>query len=333
MILKLLHSYLTGRRQRCNLNGVLSVSKPVDYGVPQGSILGPLLFNLFINNPPLHKFNSRIAIYADNTVFYLRSNNPQNTLTLVREDLLKYYDWCRFNKLSLNIGKTKSLVFSCKVKEERFDKLYLANTFIERVPSYTYLSLILDRKLNYHAHFKKVMATVQDKVYLLSKLRRYIPCFAATIMYKSHLLSYIDYRALFLCGLPINMLQKLQRIQNKCLRICTRAERFTNNFDLRVKCRVLPLRLRRESQMIKYMFNQVRLDISLLTELIRSGNKSVLKWLCKVPLPKSERYKRLVAYSAIIVWNAILDCLRMCNDLRSFKCQLKKFMYSRFCSD
>lgn len=164
----------------------------------------------------------------------------------MQNDLIKYYSWCNFNRLSLNIKKTIYVIFSNRRRNNNNQSmnLYLADSKLESVNQFLYLGINLDTKLNFQLHFNKVLSTIQDKVYLLAKLRRYITKFAAVVVYKAHLLSYIEYGSMLLNEVPINKLIKLQRTQNKCHRICLKADRYSSNFELHTQCNILPLRLR-----------------------------------------------------------------------------------------
>lgn len=108
------HTLLNERKQCVNLNGTFSVLKCIDFGVPQGSLMGPLLFILFINDLPIHGFKSSFLIYADGTVFYYRKRNVNTIWREIQCELNILKLWCNFNRLSLHIEKAKQMVFSTK---------------------------------------------------------------------------------------------------------------------------------------------------------------------------------------------------------------------------
>lgn len=214
-------NYLTNRTQQVNLNGVLSDLKPIRYGVPQGSILGPLLFIIFINDLPIHKFNRQILIYADDTVLYFRHNNLQNVIEYLESDLVIYNLWCLFNRLSLNIKKTKLMLF---VENKRKTPVNLPTVTIndmsvDYVNNFCYLGVNFDTGLKFQGQLQHGMSKLNHKLLLLSKIRPFIDSRTVVTIYKSHLLSFIEYGSIFIDHLPVQQLSKLQRIQNKGLKI------------------------------------------------------------------------------------------------------------------
>lgn len=170
--LKLLTSYLSNRKQQVNLNGILSELKPINYVVPQGSILGPLLFIIFVNDLPQHNFNSQISIYADDTVLYFKHNDFAHMVKQMKNDLYKYHQWCLLNKLSLNTTKTKLMLFSDRKKNiVNHPTLFINDIALDFVENYTYLGIKLDRQLNFKQHFSTLMSNLQYKILLLCKIR------------------------------------------------------------------------------------------------------------------------------------------------------------------
>lgn len=104
--IKWFESYLSNRKQRTSCGNELSDALPVTLGVPQGSILGPLLFVVYINNLPVAVINSEVTLYADDTVLYYFSKDPRLLEDKLNEDLLRVAHWLRKNKLTLNLDKT-----------------------------------------------------------------------------------------------------------------------------------------------------------------------------------------------------------------------------------
>ena len=131
------HSYLTSRRQITSINDTLSSSLPVTVGVPQGSILGPLLFIIYINMPNVIK-HCKIILYADDTLLYYSSTSANDIKKYVNEDLNLISQWLADNLLTLNCTKSKFLLFGSTSRLKSFTyctSLYLSTTinFLENV--------------------------------------------------------------------------------------------------------------------------------------------------------------------------------------------------------
>ena len=106
--LKFFKHYLSGRKQRVNVNGQESSFLNILFGVPQGSILGPILFLLFINDLPTCLRHCECNLFADDTVIYTMSGDKQSAMTDLQSDINNIYDWFKRNRLSVNVNKWSS---------------------------------------------------------------------------------------------------------------------------------------------------------------------------------------------------------------------------------
>lgn len=201
------------------------------------------------------------------------------------------------------------------------------------VEHYCYLGIKLDGKDNFKHHFHHLMGTLQHKILLLYKIRPFIDTRTAVIIYKSHLISYLEYGSIFLDSLPVNMLNKLQRVQNKCLRICYHVDKKTSNVDLHLQSKILPLKLRRMAAICKFFFKQVRVAPEILIEPVRHGNRSSFKRIIYLPMPKSNKYKNCLSYAGCQLWNNLPESICMCDNYLSFLRTLNKYMYNQLWED
>ena len=114
--LALFNSYMTNRTQQVQIGNALSDKCPVKYGVPQGSILGPLLFILYINDLPLSISNCNTDMYADDSTIHISGKNISDIQTKVQEDLNRIELWCKDNNMFINCNKTKCITVGTKQK-------------------------------------------------------------------------------------------------------------------------------------------------------------------------------------------------------------------------
>ena len=162
----LLQSYLIERYQYVEYNGHRSNTLPISTGVPQGSVLGPLLFLICTNDLPMVTAVFNMLMYADDATLYC--NIHQNVSEVViNNELLKVIEWLAANKLSLNVGKTKFMVFHMHNKVVSYLDLHLNGNKIERVKQFNFLGLILHASLSWDKHSNHISLKVSKAIGIL----------------------------------------------------------------------------------------------------------------------------------------------------------------------
>lgn len=200
-VLKLLADYLGDRKQFVNLNGSISSLRRVKYGVPQGSVLGPLLFSAYMNDLPEFFNYLRVKMYADDTVFYcgVSRKNLAGQVERINCELKMFSEWCRKNKGTLNVEKTKCVLFTPNLKKlkrelgDSYIDLTMGGKKLNFVDSYCYLGLELDQCLTMSSHLRKVVNKVRPLLYKLGKLCYYIDNTTAVRIYKTYILPVIEH--------------------------------------------------------------------------------------------------------------------------------------------
>ncbi len=162
-------SYLVQRRQYVNYMGVNSTTQTIVYGVPQGSVLGPLLFILYSNDIPHAVEHCKSILFADDTTVYLTGENLQTMYGQVNADLKSLNDWFRANQLSVNPTKTKYIVFAKHVNIANDDQfLHIENDRLERVQTTKFLGVFIDEHLTWKHHIDHVKKKVSKGIYAIN---------------------------------------------------------------------------------------------------------------------------------------------------------------------
>ena len=194
-LLALLTNYLSNRRQRVVLNGKGSDWAPILSGVPQGSVLGPLLFLIFINDLEVGIL-SQIKFFADDTSLYSVVKDPEKSARELNHDLEVINNWANQWKMSFNPDPTKpaeEILFSHKRNPVVHPPLYFNGVEVKRVSEHKHLGLVLDPLLNFAAHFKEKIAKARKGIGLIKHLRSYLPTNVLDQIYKMHVRSHLDY--------------------------------------------------------------------------------------------------------------------------------------------
>ena len=192
----LLHSYLNSREQFVFSNNDISSNAKVDVGVPQGSVLGPLLFLIHINDLS-NSTNMKVLNFADDTLLYIHFDSPRNIGNVINSELENVSQWLNDNQLQVNCSKTKYLVFS--PNSPKFEslsnlKLYVGiNKEIERVSQYKYLGLIIDDQLTWNPHIKYIKGKLSQSLGLLYRTRKYLDRRSLILILHSLFISHLQY--------------------------------------------------------------------------------------------------------------------------------------------
>ena len=320
-----LKEYLSNRKQCTNANGIVSDLKPITCGVPQGSVCGPLLFLLYINDITKSLKKCKVSLYADDTVLYYSSNNLRQAMSTVQNDLIELSNWCSTNKLTINCKKTKYCVYGMRSivkKSKNVDMLLsLNNIILERVCSYKYLGFILDDQLNFNKHVIEIIKTVSHKLYLLSRIRRYLNKKACTIIFKTMVLSIMEYGDIIYAGTSKANLDKIDKLFYRGLRICDANNTAISKNQLCDDCDIVPLEKRRDVHLLLFMHKQ-----SHKTELLKKIKARTRLHDAPVFMtykPSNEKARQNVLYRGANAWNLLSSSERNCN-FNDFKSKIKR---------
>ena len=239
--------YLTGREQRTKIMGSKSVFRNIVCGVPQGSILGPLLFILYINDLQCYLGDSRINLYADDTALYVVSDTLIELILTLREELSVVEQWLAANKLTLNASKTKIMLFGTKRKLNNIGNfnITMGGEILERVENFKYLGIVLDQHLTFSEHINKLYQKCSMKMGAIRKIRKSLDQTTALSLYKSLILSNIDYCDIVYNSSTLENLNRLQLLQNSACRTILLAPYDTHVSEMHRTLGLLPLDKRR----------------------------------------------------------------------------------------
>ena len=236
---RLICSYLSNRHQITVANGIKSDARKITCGVPQGSILGPLLFLLYINDlPNVSSFN--IKLFADDACLLLDHKDPKILQELVNNELVKINDWMKLNKLTINYDKTNYIIFTNKKLNTNVN-IKLEGHTLKQVKETKYLGVILNEKLNWEPHISFIRNKLVKASYLLSKLRHYVDISTLKMIYYSLVHSHISYCITTWGGAPPTTIKPLITIQNKIIRIITFSHYKTHAPPLFLKLSILQI--------------------------------------------------------------------------------------------
>ena len=221
------NGYLTNRSQRTKIGELVSNCKRNDLGVPQGSVLGAILFIIYINDLPAQLMNAFVNLFADDTLVYVHGKDIDTLTDRMNVELDRISKWLRVNKLKLNVNKTKAMVIPKASYVTAINMVTVDQQEIEIVNEIKYLGVMIDSQLAFKANVDHVCKKVAKKVGVLSRLARQITMGARISIYKSIIAPHFDYCSslLFLCNQTA--FDRLQKLQNRAMRAVLMCKRLT----------------------------------------------------------------------------------------------------------
>ena len=208
-------SYLSDRSQYVKYNGVKSKfnESPITCGVPQGSVLGPLLYLIFANDLYKSIKESRAILFADDTTLYKTHRNVKYLYKKLNEDINTLTDWFHANKLSLNLSKTTYMLFKPHGSTENLENHHLIcdNNLIQKVNVMKFLGLNIDENLNWSQHTKSICSKLSKNLYLLRSIKNIVPNWAMRDLFFAYINNNITY-GLSIWG-PMCLSRDLDRVR------------------------------------------------------------------------------------------------------------------------
>lgn len=337
----LLHSYLSSRQQYVTGNNISSKQVKVDVGVPQGSVLGPLLFLIHINDL-VNSTNLQVLNFADDTLLYYKFDNPAIIETFLNNELEKIKQWLNTNHLTINTSKTKYLIFSPNsTKFQNLNSLKILigkNSEIQRVSQYKYLGLIIDDKLTWKPHILYLKSKLSKALGLLFKARWYLNKHSLLLLLHSLFITHLEYGILCWgrCGKPaMDPLIILMNKAIRCINFCHFRE--SNVARLFNKDKILQVKDMFELEIAKFMFKYVNQLLPINFEryfisLDSCHNHDTRASANNYFKPRKNNNKGLNTLSFIgpTYWFKIPDTIKNSSSLYLFTSKLKSFTLQQY---
>lgn len=343
--LLLLHSYIADRSQCVVIGGSMSEPSSLKFGVPQGSVLGPVLFIIYVSSLSslLDAHGVKYHFYADDSQLYIEINNideVKNKLSSLLSDLKM---WMTRRKLKLNDNKTEIMVINGNLRNsvrDDFGCLEFGNSQLQPLESVRNLGVVFDKNLSFKNHINNVVKGCHLYIRNLYAIKKFLSRESLLTLIHSFVISRIDYCNSLFVGLPNVTLKKLQSVLNRCARLIFSLPPRTPTTYYLIDLHWLPIKARIEFKICLLTFRVLRfgepkymLDLLFPTHNesnvnLRSGDDPYRLY---EPRAIGERAfaARSFSYVAPRLFNRLPVSLKLLNCVDAFKKQLKSHLFLR----
>ncbi|WP_419641917.1 reverse transcriptase domain-containing protein, partial [Thiolapillus sp.] len=196
----------------------------IRYGIPQGSILGPLLFCIFINDLPLHITSDSVncEMFADDTSLNASDKNTATVQNELQKSINEVSDWCDKNAMILHPAKTKSMLLATRQKHQLRPlilNLSLKDNHIEQVHEHRYLGIIIDDEFSWRPHITSTCKTILKNLYLLSQLKHFVDTSKQKLFYYAHISPHLTYASTVWDGCSDILFHKLNSLHRRAAKL------------------------------------------------------------------------------------------------------------------
>ena len=326
-------SYLFERNQCTTFKGNISDKLPITTGVPQGSILGPLLFILFINDLPLAVKNSEIDMYADDSTATSTADTTDQLNNNLNADAENINNWCEDNRMAANTTKTKAALITTWQKrlslpeDQRQLQVSMNGESLENVTSDKLLGVTIDHNLSWKQHIQNIASLVNSKLALLRRIKRYMPLSTRKLFYDTHILPHMDYCSTIWGSSP--HVKNLLLTQKRAARVILDIRDICHpSKDMFRTLKWMPIHDRITYRKVTMVYKSLNdLTPPYMRNMFkyvkdthgRTTRASVKNDLYLPPGKHKEVYTSSFAYSAALAWNNLGLNIRVKSSLNSFK--------------
>lgn len=334
--LKWFNNYLVNRKQFVSFQSVNSPSLNVLCGVPQGSILGPLLFLIYINDIVKSSPLLTYVLFADDTNIFCSHKCLNTLIYTLNNELVKISTWFKCNKLSLNLDKTCFINFCAS--QTHFDQvinIVIDDISIVERKSTKFLGITLDSKLTWNNHVNNITTSISRAVGVIGKMRDLVPEKILYTLYNALVLPYFTYCNTVWGNCSITKINIIFLLQKRALRICTHSNYLAHTNPLFYRLNILKVSDLHLYQTAICMFKYTQNSLPLFHDVF-IPNSHVHSYPTRnctdfhLHNPKTLLAHKSIRYHGPDIWNALPRHIKQCTSLYSFKATLKKNIISQY---
>ena len=330
------NSYLINRKQFVSIQGSNSTKLPITHGVPQGSVLGPLLFLMFINDLPNCTNFFQFILFADDSTLScdISDANFGNIHNEINNNLGALNRWLICNKIAINTDKTKYMIFSNR-NVIHLPPIYIGSGLIQPITSAKFLGIHIDCNLTFSQHINYLCNKLSKNIGILYKMNKILPKHVLLTLYRSLILPYFSYGIEIYFNSAASNINKLVILQKKCIRAINNIGYFDHTLEYFRLDRILSLADLYEYHILCYMYRTLYLnyDSFLLPYLIpfihQHNYVTRNRFQLIIPRFRTVKAQYSINYVGIKLWNSLPENIKKSKSISAFKRTLREYLIDK----
>ena len=310
----------------------------IQFGVPQGSVLGPLLFIMFINDLPLVVKVCSVELYADDTLIFFAGKSVRKIESQLSSDLDSLISWFRSNFLMLNVSKTKIMLIGTHQRLNTVDSFSVTagNTILERVGTFKYLGVLMYQTLSWKEHISSMGRTISSRLAILRHTQKVLPKSSCLTLFNTMVLPLFDYCAVVWDSRGLESKSYLDKLYRRAA--CIIEGRSVGSDELLTLFSWPNLQARRDYLKCVLVYKCIHgmAPAHLLTEFRHAHQIHAYytrhRDQLRLPLAKTTKYQGSFRVNGARAYNSLPRNIRSATDFNMFK-SLAKRHFKRFCTE
>ena len=327
-------SYLSNRLQYVSVHNATSTYSNTVCGVPQGSILGPLLFLLYINDLPNVSSSLKFVLYADDTNILYSAPDINSLIAHLNSELPNIITWFHSNKLHLNANKSTAILFRPQQKHINISDFHikLGPSCLPFSNSTKFLGVIIDEHLSWNYHTNTICNKISKGIGILRRLRCELPRKILLIIYNNLILPYLSYCCIIWGFTYFSNINKLHIQQKKAVRAICNVPYNSHSLPLFRELNILTIfdLINYHTSIFMYHYCNGSLPDIFVNYFANNNHYHTYNTRnasnLSTPFYKLNICHNFLHYRAVHIWNALPDCIKDCPTIFSFKRKLKSHM-------
>lgn len=338
-----IRSYLENRSQSVISGELRSEWIDLYAGVPQGGVLSPLLFSSFINTIT-DIVTSKFHLYADDLQIYhhFSAANIEEAVHVINDELDNIFKWAKSFGLSVNPSKSQALILGSRPMKNLINNINIPTLMYNNMPiafssSASNLGITFNSDFSWNTHVNNLSRKVYHAFHSLKPLQNFLPVKTKTLLMHTLILPIIDYADSCYPDATEEVVNKLERLQNLCIRYIYGLRKFDHVSTFRAELQWLPIRLRRKTHILnllyKILFNPLSpkylRDSFNFLHSPDSPCRSNVRTLLRFPSSYSTAYSHSFTVHAVSLWNSLPSEIRLCQTFETFKKRVKDYFLTK----